>query len=94
MKHGNEVPEWARRSRKDYELEIKRMIEDNKTKSPHVNIRKVHDPRVKCEERQWESITHELVYVLGLLEEDPTSPKNWKKVFRVLRVYEEMVRRG
>jgi len=42
----------------------------------------------------WEQVAHELVWVLGMLEENPTSPKVWKKVFRVLNTYEEVVRNG
>jgi hypothetical protein len=42
----------------------------------------------------WEQVAHELVWVLGMLEENPTSPKVWKQVFRVLNTYEEVVRNG
>ncbi len=40
----------------------------------------------------WEQITHELVWVIGLLEENPTSPKVWRKVFNTLKVYENLER--
>lgn len=40
----------------------------------------------------WEQIAHELVWAIGLLEENPTSPKAWRKMFNVLKVYENAVR--
>ena len=40
----------------------------------------------------WEQVAHELVWAIGMLEENPTSPKVWRKVFNVLKTYEEVVR--
>lgn len=40
----------------------------------------------------WEQVAHELVWAVGLLEEDPTSPKAWRKMFNVLKTYETIVR--
>lgn len=46
----------------------------------------------KWAEPVWEQIAHELVWAIGLLEEEPTSPKQWRRVFNVLKTYENAVR--
>ncbi len=49
-------------------------------------------PTTKWGEPVWEQIAHELVWAIGLLEEEPTSPKQWRRVFNVLQTYENAVR--
>ena len=80
-------PYWSK-SRSDYESEIKKIMDRQKT----AERKTVHLPPKKWGEPVWEQVAHELVYVIGLLEEDPTYPKNWRKVFRVLRTYENLCR--
>lgn len=72
----------------NYESEINKI--SNLQKNPEK--KSVHLPPKKWGEPVWEQVAHELVYVIGLLEEDPTYPKNWRKVFRVLRTYENLCR--
>ena len=72
---------WTK-SRSDYEAEINKMI----------NYQKNPSTKSRWGEPVWEQVAHEMAWVIGLLEEDPTAPKNWKKVFRVLRTYENLCR--
>lgn len=72
---------WTK-SRSDYETEINKLKENYKTR-----------PQMpKWGEPVWEQVAHEMAWVIGLLEDNPTAPKNWKKVFRVLRTYENLCR--
>lgn len=87
-KPNDKVPYWARKSREDYESELKKIMEQQRFSEK----KKYHVPPPKWNEPVWEQVAHELVYVIGLLEEDPTYPKNWRKVFRVLRTYENLCR--
>lgn len=41
----------------------------------------------------WRQMCSELVWVIGFLEENPTSPKAWKQVYRTLQTYERLERR-
>lgn len=72
---------WTK-SRSDYETEINKLKENYKTRPP----------MPKWGEPVWEQVAHEMAWVIGLLEDNPTAPKNWKKVFRVLRTYENLCR--
>ncbi len=76
--------EWIGKSSREYETEIfnlnKRIIKLEKEKAS------------KWSQALWEQIAHELVWAIGLLEEQPTSPKAWRKMFNVLQTYENAVR--
>lgn len=41
----------------------------------------------------WETVAHELAFVIQQLEENPKDIKTWKKVWRALTVYENVCRR-
>jgi hypothetical protein len=71
---------WTK-GRSDYESEISKMAKHYDSLN-----------KAKWGEPVWEQVAHEMAWVIGLLEDDPTSPKNWKKVFRVLRTYENLCR--
>lgn len=90
-KPNDKVPYWAK-SRKDYEDEIKKIMEQQKESFRKKTLHVPPPKSPKWNEPVWEQVAHELVYVIGLLEEDPTYPKNWRKVFRVLRTYENLCR--
>lgn len=90
MDNEKKKPPYWTKSRSDYEAEIKKIMAQQKE-----SLRKktMHEPTSsKWGDAVWEQVAHELVYVIGLLEEDPTYPKNWRKVFRVLRTYENLCR--
>lgn len=76
--------EWIGKSSREYETEIfnlnKRIIKLEKEKAS------------KWSSSLWEQIAHELVWAIGLLEENPTSPKEWRRMFNVLQAYENAVR--
>ncbi len=55
-------------------------------------IKDLESVQIKWGEPVWEQIAHELVWAIGLLEENPTSPKQWRRVFNVLQTYENAVR--
>lgn len=44
-----------------------------------------HNP---LSEVKWETVAHELAWVLGILEDDPNDLKTWRKVWNALKVYE------
>lgn len=84
-------PYWSK-SRADYEAEIKKIMEQQKNiAKPLISINTADHNR-KWGEPVWEQVAHELAWVIGLLESDPTYPKHWKKVFNVLRSYENLCR--
>ena len=78
---------WIGKSSAEYEAEIMKLkLENMKLKN---------NPQLPVwSEGLWEQMAHELVWVIGVLEEEPTSPKAWRKVFGVLKAYEELVRTG
>ena len=41
----------------------------------------------------WETVAHELAFVIHQLEENPKDIKAWKKVWRALSVYENACKR-
>lgn len=79
-------PFYWTKSRSDYETEI------NKLKENYKNTHRNMPQKPKWGEPVWEQVAHEMAWVIGLLEDNPTAPKNWKKVFRVLRTYENLCR--
>lgn len=88
-KPNDKVPYWAK-SRKDYEAEISKIMAQQKNHAkPLISFNTANS---RWGEPVWEQVAHEMAWVIGLLEEDPTAPKNWKKVFRVMRTYENLCR--
>ena len=79
---------WLKRkSTQEYEAEIAKLNQE-------ISRLKNSNNQTKWGQPVWEQICHELVWGLGLLEQEPTSPKAWRKVFNVLKVYENAVRTG
>lgn len=75
--------EWMGKSSREYEVEIFNL---------HRKIKKLEVNQSKWADPVWEQIAHELVWAIGLIEENPTSPKAWRKMFNVLQTYENAVR--
>lgn len=67
------------------QMEIKKLKAESELKSRQATL-------PAWTETVWEQIAHELVWAIGLLEEEPTSPKVWRKMFNVLKSYENLVR--
>lgn len=80
--------DWLGKSSKEYELEIKKLKLEVET----LKSKLVYSSPPKWTETVWEQCAHELVWAIGLLEENPTSPKAWRKVFNILKTYENLVR--
>lgn len=74
---------------KRYEKKIKELESKAKQETP-----KQDSLFPEWSENVWEQCAHELVWAIGMLEDAPTSPKVWRKVFNVLRSYENLVRTG
>lgn len=62
--------------------ELKKTSEYFKSKQKHPSSRN------PLSEVKWETVAHELAYVLDLLEDDPNDLKTWRKVWNALKVYE------
>ena len=62
--------------------ELKKTSEYFKSKQKHPSN---HNP---LSEVKWETVAHELAWVLDLLEQDPNDLKTWRKVWTALKVYE------
>jgi hypothetical protein len=62
--------------------ELKKTSEYSKSKLNHPSNRN------PLSEVKWETVAHELAYVLDLLEDDPNDLKTWRKVWNALKVYE------
>lgn len=62
--------------------ELKKTSEYFKSKQNHPSSRN------PLSEVKWETVAHELAYVLDLLEDDPNDLKTWRKVWNALKVYE------
>lgn len=81
--------EWLGRSSKEYEMEIRKL----KTEIEILNSKMKQQPTLpKWTDTVWEQCAHELVWAIGLIEENPTSPKAWRKMFNVLKTYENLTR--
>ena len=78
--------EWMTKSSKEYEAEIATLKSE---------IQRLQEKKQsKWAEPVWEQLCHELVWAVGVLEDSPTSPKAWRKMFNVLKVYENLARTG
>lgn len=81
--------EWLGKSSREYESEIfKLKTEIMKLKKEQTQPQQLP----QWTDTVWEQCAHELVWAVGLLEENPTSPKAWRKMFNILKTYEELVR--
>lgn len=86
FKNYKNYSEWMGKSSREYEAEIAGLKQQ-------VN-KLINQKETKWGQPVWEQICHELVWAIGVLEDDPTSPKAWRKMFNVLKVYENAVRTG
>lgn len=79
---------WMRKSSTEYQKEIVTLRMENDKLKKQLQI--ATQTSTKWGEGVWEQTCHELVWAIGLLESNPTSPKAWRKMFNVLKVYENL----
>lgn len=77
--------QWIGRSSAEYEVEIKNLKDQ---------IKKLEHSPTRWGQPVWEQIAHELVYGISIVEDNPTSPKAWRKLYNIIEVYENAVRTG
>jgi hypothetical protein len=88
----NQYEQWRNQELKKTSEYYKNQFEEwkNQGLKSKENHPSSHNP---LSEIKWETIAHELAYVLDLLEDDPNDLKTWRKVWNALKVYEGVAKR-
>lgn len=71
-----------------YEFDRNKFIKKQETINWHKPPYRSDEPKVN----PWKDIAHELVWAIGIVEDEPFRIKNWNQLWNVMKRYETLCR--